>query len=212
MNKEVINVVWLKRDLRMQDHKALYSAEQAGLPYVIIYLFEPNIINYPDTSLRHLQFVYHSIASLNLQLDKYNRFVEVFYGEAMASFSCLLENYNIQNLFSYQESGTSITWIRDKAVNEFCDNNNITWLEFQRDGIIRGLKNRTTWNTHWHATMHAPIIQNTYSISKLKRISHPFTLPLKLINQLKAYPKQFQPAGEENAWRYLKSFTQKKRI
>ena len=73
MNKEVINVVWLKRDLRMQDHEALYSAEQAGLPYVIIYLFEPSIINYPDTSLRHLQFVYHSIASLNLQLDKYNR-------------------------------------------------------------------------------------------------------------------------------------------
>ena len=58
--------------------------------------------------------------------------------------------------------------------------------------------------------MHAPIIQNTYSISKLKRISHPFTLPLKLIAQLKAYPKQFQPAGEENAWRYLKSFTQKR--
>lgn len=210
MNKEVINVVWLKRDLRMQDHEALYSAEQAGLPYVIIYLFEPSIINYPDTSLRHLQFVYHSIASLNLQLDKYNRIVEVFYGEAMASFSYLLEKYNIQNLFSYQESGTNITWIRDKAVKGFCDNNNITWLEFQRDGIIRGLKNRTTWNTRWHATMHAPIIQNTYSISKLKRISHPFTLPLKLIAQLKAYPKQFQPAGEENAWRYLKSFTQKR--
>ena len=54
--------------------------------------------------------------------------------------------------------------------------------------------------------MHAPLIQNSYSISKLKVLDHPFSLPEKLKNQLKEYPKQYQPAGEQNAWRYLKSF------
>ena len=54
--------------------------------------------------------------------------------------------------------------------------------------------------------MHAPLIQNSYSISKLKVLDHPFSLPKKLENQLKEYPKQYQPAGEQNAWRYLKSF------
>ena len=92
MSKETVNIVWLKRDLRLQDHLALHRAEVEGLPYIIIYLFEPKIINYPDTSLRHLQFVYHSIKSLNLQLNKYNRFVDVFYGEAIESFSFLVEN------------------------------------------------------------------------------------------------------------------------
>jgi deoxyribodipyrimidine photo-lyase len=210
MNKEIINIVWLKRDLRLQDHLALHRAEVEGLPYIIIYLFEPKIINYPDTSLRHLQFVYHSIKSLNLQLNKYNRFVDIFYGEAIESFSFLVENYKIKNIFSYQESGVKVTWNRDKKVKDFCVANNITWIEFQRDGIIRGLKNRATWNKYWHTTMHASVLKNTYSVSKLKRLTHRFLLPLKLTNKLKDYPSYFQPAGEQNAWRYLNSFTQKR--
>ena len=64
MKKEQLNIVWLKRDLRSQDHEPLANAEKAGIPYRIIYLFEPSIINYADTSLRHLQFVYHSIVWL----------------------------------------------------------------------------------------------------------------------------------------------------
>jgi deoxyribodipyrimidine photo-lyase len=31
-----------------------------------------------------------------------------------------------------------------------------------------------------------------------------------LFEELQAYPKQYQPAGEQNAWRYLKSFTAKR--
>ena len=31
-------------------------------------------------------------------------------------------------------------------------------------------------------------------------------LPSKLENKLQNYPKKFQPAGEDNAWKYLKSF------
>ena len=70
MNSKAINIVWLKRDLRSQDHLPLKKAERAGIPYLIIYLFEPSRIEYPDTSHRHLQFVYHSIGNLNKVLSK----------------------------------------------------------------------------------------------------------------------------------------------
>ena len=210
MSREHVNIVWLKRDLRLQDHEPLHKAEKAGLPYIIIYLFEPSIINYPDTSARHLQFVYNSIKSLNKRLKNYNRSVDVFYGEAIEVFSFLNKQFHVQQLFSYQESGTNTTWIRDKKVKQYCVKNNITWQESQRDGIIRGIKNRDTWNKKWHQTMHAPIIHNTYSKSKRVKIEHPFLLPTELVLKLEKYPKQYQPAGEENAWRYLKSFTQKR--
>ena len=39
-----INIVWLKRDIRSQDHLPLQKAEESDLPYLIIYLFEPSII------------------------------------------------------------------------------------------------------------------------------------------------------------------------
>jgi deoxyribodipyrimidine photo-lyase len=65
MKKMPLNIVWLKRDLRLNDHRPLYEAEQASIPYMVIYLFEPEIIAHSDTSQRHLQFVYHSILEMN---------------------------------------------------------------------------------------------------------------------------------------------------
>ena len=210
MNREAINIVWLKRDLRLQDHEPLHKAEQEGVPYLIIYLFEPSIIQYPDTSLRHLQFLYHSIKSLNKRLKNYNRTIEVFYGEAIDVFTFLTKTYTIQQLLSYQESGTKTTWKRDKQIKQYCTKNKIRWIESQRDGIIRGLKNRATWNKRWHAAMHAPIIKNYYSVTTLNALEHSYVVPSELVTKLENYPKQYQPAGEENAWRYLKSFAQKR--
>jgi deoxyribodipyrimidine photo-lyase len=204
---QTINIVWLKRDIRSLDHEPLLKAEQAGIPYRIIYLFEPTLIGCPDTSPRHLQFIYHSIASLNKTLAPFNRSVDVFYGEALDVFEYLKESFHLKAIFSFRESGTQNTWQRDKKVTAFCHKHRIIWQETQRDGILRGIKNRDAWNKQWHIKMHAPLIQNRYSISNEKTLEHPFSFPEKLENQLKEYPKQYQPAGEQNAWRYLKSFT-----
>ncbi len=202
-----INVVWLKRDLRLQDHVSLHEAEKSDLPYLIIYIFEPEIISYPDTSLRHLQFVYHSILSINNQLNKFNRKVDVYYADALLVFEFLNTQFNIKNIFSYQESGIQLTWNRDKIVKSFFDKQKIKWVEFQRDGVIRGIKNRMNWNKNWHIVMHSPIIINRYSKSLIQSPIHSFKIPKKIIQKLSIYPKKFQPPGELNAWRYLRSFT-----
>ena len=207
MKKQVINIVWLKRDLRSQDHEPLLKAEQAGIPYRIIYLFEPTLMAYPDTSPRHLKFIYHSILALNKTLKPFHRSVDVFYGEAIDIFEYLNECFDIKALFSFRESGTQITWQRDKKVASFCKRHHIIWQESQRDGIQRGIKNRNAWNKQWYTTMHTPVIENSYSVSEDETFEHPFSLPKKLETLLMEYPKQYQPAGEQHAWRYLNSFT-----
>ncbi|MDA9003639.1 DNA photolyase family protein [Flavobacteriales bacterium] len=210
LKKQPLNIVWLKRDLRSQDHEPLAKAEMASLPYCIIYLFEPELLKQPDTSTRHMQFVYHSIKALNKSLIPFNREVTTFYGNALDVFEYLKTNFELSTIYSYQESGTKATWLRDKNIHTFCKQNNIRWQEFQRDGILRGIKNRNSWNKQWHAKMHTPIIQNRYSVSTEKKIKHPFTIPQQLETQLKEYPKEFQPGGEQNAWRYLNSFAQQR--
>ena len=210
MSKKPINIVWLKRDLRTQDHQCLAHAEKAGIDYRIVYFFEPHIICYPDTSERHLQFIYHSIAAINKTLAPFNRSVDVFYGSALTIFEYLSSNFNIQHIYSYRESGTKLTWDRDKQVASFTKKNKIYWKEFQRDGILRGIKNRIDWSKHWHVKMHTPVLQNNFSITTQTPLTHPFSLPEKLELKLKEYSKHYQPAGEGNAWRYIKSFTQKR--
>ena len=62
--------------------------------------------------------------------------------------------------------------------------NQIDWQESQRDGILRGITNRVDWNKQWHITMHKPVIQNVYSISKEDPLKHSFLIPKKLCTDL----------------------------
>lgn len=204
--KEHINIVWLKRDLRLQDHIPLDKAENHNLNYLIIYLLEPKIIGYPDTSTRHLQFVYQSVQEINRVLDQYNRRVEILYGEALDAFLFLTEKFSVKSVFSYQESGINLTWERDKEISSFLKKRDISWEESQRDGVIRGIKNRTGWDKKWFTSMNSSILTNKYTINTSKQLEHDFHIPKKLLEELSKWNDSWQPAGEYNALRYLHSF------
>jgi deoxyribodipyrimidine photo-lyase len=72
--------------------------------------------------------------------------VEVFYAEAQMVFESMQKKFDIRSIFSYQESGTQESWNRDKLIKSFCKTNQIDWQESQRDGILRGIKNRKNWS------------------------------------------------------------------
>ncbi len=208
MSKPRINIVWLKRDLRTQDHLPLHAAEAAGLPYLAIFLFEPQFIDAPDTSLRHLQFQYHSVRDMNRRLSAFGKRVDCSYGNAEDVFACILDVFDVHTVFSYQESGTQATWERDKRVKKLLARRGVQWQEFQRDGILRGLKSREGWEKAWQDTMRQPVVQNTYTSAPALDWSSPFAVPPHLEAMWSAYPNAFQPAGETYAWRYLRSFLQ----
>jgi deoxyribodipyrimidine photo-lyase len=208
--KQQVNLVWLKRDLRLQDHLPLHEAEQSRLPYIIIFLFEPSVISYHDTSLRHLQFQYYSVLQLNKKLTQYNKRIHIFHAEALSVFQSLEEQYKIVNIFSYQESGVQLTFDRDKSVEKYCKSQSIVWKQFQRDGIIRGIKNRHGWDKKWFATMNAPLIDNKYSTRQEVNLVNQFPIEEKLMTVFSPYPSDYQPAGEDYAWKYLQSFIEKR--
>ena len=201
-----INLVWLKRDLRSQDHLPLHEAEKSELPYIILFVFEPSAIDYPDTSLRHLQFQYFSLLNLNSKLSLYQKKVEIIFSELIPVLASIQEKFEINAIFSYQESGTQFSYERDKKVLAYCKHHGIKWKEFQRDGVIRGIKNRIDWDKQWYKTMHAPIIKNQFSIRSTPDFENRFPLPENFQEKLINYPKAFQPAGEDFAWNYLHSF------
>ena len=117
MSKSELNIVWLKRDLRTLDHEALQKAEEEKIPFLIIYIFDSELINHPDTSNRHLRFIYNSLLDINLKLDSYNKSVNIFYGKSHEIFNSLTKQFRILNVYSYQESGTKLSWERDKKIN-----------------------------------------------------------------------------------------------
>lgn len=210
--KTPINLVWMKRDLRTQDHEPLMLAEKAGIPYFIVFCFEPSILAHPDVSLRHIQFQYQSVLQMNQKLAAFNRHVQLFYGEFIDVLSSITKNYEVKQMLSYRESGIRLTWNRDKAVKAFCDTHAIQWTECKRDGIMRGISNRDGWDRQWHGFMNAPIIQNNYSYQALRPELQVFAIPEHLLLEWTDYPREFQPAGEDMAFRYLQSFMQERGV
>jgi len=206
-----MNIIWLKRDLRLSDHSPLNKCEKLNKNYSFIYIFEPSIINYPDTSLRHLQFIYHSLQAMNKKLVKYKRQVSIYYGEADEVFINLIKNNNIECIYSYQESGIPITYERDLKLKKIFKNNKILWNEYQRDGIIRGIKNRKGWDKKWYSTMSIPIENTKISInSNNDTLKCEFKMNLDLLDKLKDYPSSFKRPGEQEAFKTLKSFAEKR--
>lgn len=204
--KEQINIVWLKRDLRSQDHHPLFLAEESGLPYLIIFVFEPLMIAYPDTSLRHLQFQYQSIMQLNKKLSEHNREVIIFNTDIVTVLDTIQAQYTIVTIFSYQETGIQLTYDRDQLVKKYCKENQIRWKESQRDGIVRGIKNRVGWDKQWYANMSTPVILNQFKAPSDLSFQNPYPLSNEQLISFNDYPKSYQPPGEDFAFMYLQSF------
>lgn len=204
--KQEINVVWLKRDLRTSDHDPFQAAERSELPYLILYIFEPLVINLPDTSTRHLQFIYHSLQNLQQSLKKHNKSVEVTYGEAIDIFQLIQHDFTIKEVFSHRESGGPETFARDRSMESWFGSNQIQWKQFQTNGILRGIENRSGWDKKWFQYMKSALIKNSFSRQPSVRTKTLPPLPSELEQELQAYPSQFQPAGETNALKYLHSF------
>ncbi len=210
MTSDPINIVWLKRDIRSQNHAPLKIAENEGIPYLVIYIFDDALINHPETSTRHLQFVYHSILDLNQTWTHQRRKVELFYGSSAEVFNYLLQTYDVKKVFSYAETGVKLSWKRDKEVARRLSGSGVQWQEFPRDGVVRGITNRKGWDKRWYVTMSEPLIQNAYSDNKLKPSNYLFQLPSEFKQSLETYPSDFQPAGETSAWKYLHSFVEER--
>ncbi|MGB3465429.1 MAG: deoxyribodipyrimidine photo-lyase, partial [Cyclobacteriaceae bacterium] len=205
--KKSLNIVWLKRDIRTQDHQPLEEAEKDGLPYLVIYLFEPSQIAHPDTSIRHLQFIFHSLLDFNEKMLDYSRRAEIFHAEAEEAFNFIAEQYDIKTVFSYEEHGTQHSWDRDKAIGRYFESKNITWKEYKKNGVVRGVSNRDGWDKQWYKTVNEPLVVNQYTKSDLPFLEHPYELNFQFEQSIYEYPSAYQPAGETYAWKYLHSFT-----
>ena len=207
-NQEKINVVWFKRDLRLQDNEAIFNALSSNQRTLFLYVFEKSLMDDPHYDERHWNFIKQSITDLNHQLNKYNTKILSVTSEVITVFNQLQNHFKVDTVFSHQETGLLITYKRDKDFARYCRNNSINWTENNNNGVLRGLLNRENWLEMWEDYMNNP--QFTYQISSEKCIS------LDEINNLENYflatsletpeNSNFQKGGTKIGLQYADSF------
>lgn len=213
--KPTINVVWFKRDLRFTDHAALLAAQQQGLPVLLLYCFEPSIMAYCDSDVRHWRFVYEAVLVLQQKLQHKQTSLYVAHQEVHSMFDIVLAHFNIKTVFSHQEIGNKATYDRDIAMQQYFKQHNIVWKEYATNGIVRRLKSRKNWQAKWHQTMEAPpamIDENALQLVALPIAIEQQLLPIPLPPTITTPDNNFQQGGETLAWRYLDSFLKSRYI
>ena len=204
-----VTLVWLKRDLRLKDHKPLAQGLKGNLPVLLVYCHEPSLLAHDHASERHFRFIHQSLADLDQQLHPMGSQVLKPYDHVLSAFQTIDQQVGIHQILSYQETGLWVTYERDQAVARWCKQKDIAWYEYTNNGVLRGITDRTDWVPAWYNFMKASLDEPDFSIAQW--------LPLEEVKQLQALwppfhlnehedPGNFQVGGETNAWEVLNSF------
>jgi len=215
LSKKAINIVWFKRDLRFTDHEPLFLAQNENIPTLLIYCFEPSVMKYDDSDVRHWRFIYESLQEMQSKLVAISSQIYFFHNEAKTVFDELIEIYDVKTVFSHQEIGNNLTYDRDIFLQSYFKKKNILWKESQMHGVIRKLKSRSTWDKRWENEMiSSPKIINSDIINSEALTLHVYER-LKgenLPKEITTRNKNFQEGGEYWAWRYLDSFVKERHV
>jgi len=206
--KPEIQIVWLKRDLRLEDNEALVNALHSEKRVLLLYLFEDLLLNDPHYSKRHWDFIKQSLIHLNNQLEPYLSKFLIVKSDIIAAINQLLSKFQIKQVYSHQETGILATYNRDKSFKRFCKNNFITWHESINNGVIRGLKDREHWlekSDNYFETKPLTFLPKKNQLLSIEEVSElePLFATLSLHTNMTT---PFQKGGRDMALKYLKSF------
>jgi deoxyribodipyrimidine photo-lyase len=151
------SVVWFKRDLRVVDHAALHAAAQRG-PVLCLYVIEPSVWTQPDAAHQHYLFLLESLRDLDTDLRRLGGQLHVIASEFVASLARLFVANPFKAVYAHEETGNSITYQRDLQVGQWCKSNNVEFHEFRQFGVVRKLKNRDDWKSHWDKHVRSPLL------------------------------------------------------
>ena len=159
-------IVWFKRDLRVDDHRPLLEAAARG-PVLPLYVVEPELWQQPDASERQWLFCRESLIELRQVLAALGQPLVVRVGDVVRVLDRARRQFGIDGLWSHEETGNGWTYQRDKRVAAWARANGIQWSEIPQFGVIRRLRSRQGWAQRWEKQMAEPIAPAPASLQSL---------------------------------------------
>ena len=197
--------MWLKRDIRIADNPALFKCAESTNPYVI-YIFNPDQLDWPDVDIRHWTFIFQSLNDLRNQ----GLVVNTFFGNPIDAFIEIKSQIGEFDLISHEESGTHDTRKVDKKVLDWTQENSVSWQQFPTNAVKRGIKNRSGWDANWisvmkHKLTAAPDL-NHFGALKTQN----FKIPREVMERILYSNTHMIPGGKSKANSLLGTFLDEK--
>ena len=133
-----VQLVWFKRDLRVDDHRPLAEAARRG-PVLGLYVYEPELHGSAEFTAAHLVFLQESLVSLERSLRELGGTLVIRRGRVTEVLHALQRETSFVSLWSHEETGSDRTYRRDREVAAWCREQGVPWQEFRQDGVVRRL-------------------------------------------------------------------------
>jgi len=152
MGQDGNQLVWFKRDLRVDDHFPLCRAAERG-PVLPLYVIEPDYWQLDDTSQRQQDFLAECLDDLGVALKKLGLPLQIMSGSVVECLARLHDAHRLTAIHAHEETGNDWTFRRDRAVRAWCRDRGIEFIEYPQFGVERGLSDRDGWARQWERFM-----------------------------------------------------------
>lgn len=130
-----INIIWLRRDLRLNDNVALFHALKGNNPVLPIFIFDRNILNELEDKIdARVQFIFNTLHELQNRLVAMESSLEVYYDTPLQAFKKLLHKHKIEKVFTNHDYEPYAVE-RDHQIEQLLNNNGIS-LHTYKDQVI----------------------------------------------------------------------------
>jgi deoxyribodipyrimidine photo-lyase len=197
-------LVWFKRDLRVRDHAPLAEALNFGSALGLV-VIEPEWLDSPKCDPRHVSFLLDCVAELQRDLAARGLPLLVRSGSMPHVLQTLQREFAFTHLFSHEETGPGWSYTRDLAVADWCRDQGVQWTEMPQTGVVRRLRSRAGWASHWARRMNAPEALLAAGF-KAAPGRPPDRVPTLGDLGVPAWGAALPAGGERAAWATLESF------
>lgn len=164
------SLVWLRRDLRLDDNRSLAAALEHSRSLAIVFVFDTDILGaLTERRDRRVEFIHQSIAELSKRLTELGGRLLVAHGCARTEIARLARALDVQAVFASRDY-EPLACARDDAVGRALREDGRT-LELSRDTVIFERNEivsaagtpytvftpyRNAWLRELHSERHAP--------------------------------------------------------
>jgi len=130
-----VNIIWFRRDLRLEDNTALYHALRSEIPVLPIFIFDKNILDkLEDKADRRVAFIYSALNEMQQRLLKVGSSLEVYYGTPLEIFKVLLDKYRVEKVFTNHDY-EPYALEREKVITQLLENHQARLVTY-KDQVV----------------------------------------------------------------------------
>ena len=142
-DKPVVNIFWMRRDLRLEDNTALFHALKTRENVLPLFIFNPDILERlevrPDF---RVNFIYKTLIGIKESLEKIGSSLYIAHGRPQDVFKKMAEEFHICSVYTNRDY-EPYSVFRDTHVERFLKINNIEYhsykdhVLFEKDELVK---------------------------------------------------------------------------